>query len=44
MRYLITAKYENGATQRYVGIGDRDALMDAIYDDGALILSFMPLP
>lgn len=36
MTYRITAKYETGEPVTFVAIGDRDALMDAQYDDGAL--------
>jgi hypothetical protein len=44
MRFLVTAKYADAAPQCYLAIGCRDALMDAAYDAGALVVSIRPLP
>lgn len=43
MRYLITVRTAEGE-RTYPAIGDRDALMDAAYDDGALSLTIRRLP
>lgn len=43
MSYLITAKTETDAVT-YVAIGDRDKLMDAAYDSGAVVLVIRVLP
>lgn len=40
MTYRITAKYETGAAT-YTAIGDRDALMDAAYNSGALSVTII---
>jgi hypothetical protein len=39
MSYRITARTSAGST--YTAIGDRDALIDAAYDDGALGVTVM---
>jgi hypothetical protein len=45
MKYLVTARYTaDGAPQSYHAIGERDALMDAAYDAGALGVSIMVQP
>ncbi|MEH6434334.1 hypothetical protein [Massilia sp. DD77] len=44
MAYRITIKDENDRPQTYIAIGDRDALMDAAYDDGALSVSIIKEP
>ena len=33
MSFQITIKTQEGGTETYSGIGDRDALMDAAYDE-----------
>ena len=40
MTYLITVTDETGP-RTYTAIGDRNSLMDAAYDDGALALTIM---
>lgn len=44
MKFLVTAKYADAAPQRYLAIGNRDKIMDAAYDAGALVVSIRPLP
>lgn len=41
MAYRITIKDENNQPQTYTAIGDRDALMDAAYDSGALSVTLI---
>jgi hypothetical protein len=40
MTYRITAKYPTGCAS-YTAIGDRDSLMDALYDNGALSVTII---
>lgn len=40
MTFLIKAKYPTG-TATYTAIGDRNSLMDAAYDGGALAVTVM---
>lgn len=40
MKFRITAKGPDGV-RTYTAIGDRNALMDAAYDNGALTLSIV---
>jgi len=41
MSYRITTRTINGTTT-YTAIGDRDALIDAAYDGGALGVTLVP--
>lgn len=43
MSYLITVRNAGGA-RTYVAIGERDVLMDAAYDAGALGVSIVARP
>jgi hypothetical protein len=43
MSFQVTAKNETD-TVTYVAIGDRDVIMDAAYDSGALAVSIQVLP
>jgi len=43
MTFRITYKNAAGATHTLVQTGDRDTLMDAAYDDGAMVLSMQVL-
>jgi hypothetical protein len=45
MSFHITAQFAPGAKPlSYTAIGDRDTLMDAAYDSGALSVSIRVLP
>ncbi|WP_268907164.1 hypothetical protein [Collimonas humicola] len=41
MSFQITIKTQDGGTETYSDIGDRNALMDAAYDAGALGVTVM---
>lgn len=42
MKFLITVRNAAGA-RSYSAIGNRDALMDAAYEDGALSVTIVPM-
>lgn len=44
MKFRITIKDEKNQPQSYTAIGDRDALMDAAYDRGAMSVTIQVQP